>query len=84
MYYDDHGLIGNYLKYYDDLCSWFTWSMIIYIYMWSNVNVCVLSMNSGYHADYDFVVICVVLYVDAWLFLLDYMSCDGHIDDNIV
>ena len=38
----------------------------------------------GDHVKNDCMLICVVLDVDAWLFLLDYMSCDGYIDDDIV
>ena len=38
----------------------------------------------GDNVDYDYVLICVVLDVDAWLLLLDYMSCGGYIDDDIV
>ena len=53
------------------------WSMSISIYMWSNVKVCALLCMLGDHVDYDYVLICVVLDVDAWLFLFDYMSCEG-------
>ena len=34
----------------------------------------------GDHVDYDY----VLIHVDTWLFLHDYMSCDGYIDDDIV
>ena len=37
----------------------------------------------GDNVDYDYVCICVVLDVDTRLFLLDNMSCDGYIDDDI-
>ena len=79
-----HGLVGT------------SWSiMIIWIVdlceVWSYLSICegmwkyVFFLHMlGNHVDYDYVLICVVLYVDTWLFLLDYMSCDGYIDDDIV
>ena len=38
----------------------------------------------GNHVNYDYVLISVVLDVDTWLFLLDYTSYDGYIDDDII
>ena len=50
--------------------------------MWLS-EVCILLML-GHNVDYNYVHICVVLDIDAWLFLLDYMSCDGYIYDDMV
>ena len=66
----------HYLKYYDDLCSWFIWSMIIFIYLrlrWNYVFFycfCYMIM-----LDYDYVFICAVLelvhncsYLTIWVY----------------
>ena len=84
MQYDDHGLVGT------------TWSiMMTFVVDISDVSTCLSTCKVmwkyvffvymlGYDVDYDYVLVCVVLDVDTWLFLLDYMKCDGYIDDDIV
>ena len=67
----------HYLKCYDDLCSWFMWSMNICIYIWSNVKVCVLSMYVRRSCREWVCAYMCSIRIDSWLFLLDYMSCDG-------
>ena len=65
----------HYLKYYDDLCSLFMLSMIISIYMWSNVKLCILIlMLFRWSCRLWLCSSMSSLRVYAWLYLLDYMS----------
>ena len=83
MYYDDHGLVGKlievmwlfflvyYMKYND---------IYLHVNYWERIYWCIIGDN----VDYEYVLICVVLDVETWLFLLDYMSCDGYINDDTI
>ena len=67
-------LSANYLIYYNDFCSWFMSSIIISIYMWLLWKYVFPLLLLGYHIRLWLCPFVCSLTIDAWLFVLDYMS----------
>ena len=64
----------HYLIYYDGLSSLFNVSMIISIYLWVTVKYVNLLLTSGYNFKLWLCPYVCTFRVDAWLFLIRYMS----------